>query len=72
MRGHRSSDPLLLREALPWFEEAHDLFDAAGRRMFAWGDMAVCYLDLGDDHKSLELLENVLPVYAEAGWVTAI
>ena len=69
MRGHDNKDETLLREALPWFEEAHDLFAAAGRRMYAWGDMAVCYLDLGDDKKSLELLESVLPVYAEAGWV---
>lgn len=69
MRGHRGKDTLLLKEALPLFEESHDLFAAAGRQMFAWGDMAVCYLDLGDDKKSLELLESVLPVYAEAGWV---
>ena len=69
MRGHVNSDATLLREALRWFEESHDLFAAAGRQMFAWGDMAVCHLDLGDDQKSLELLEDLLPVYAEAGWV---
>lgn len=69
MRGHRSSDPVLLKEALPWFEKSHDLFAAAGRQMFAFGDMAVCFLGMGDDTKSLELLEDVLSFYAEAGWV---
>ncbi len=69
MRGHRSRDPLLLKEALPWFEESHDLFATAGRQMFAYADMAVCFLGMGDDTKSLELLEDVLPFYAEAGWV---
>jgi tetratricopeptide (TPR) repeat protein len=69
MRGHANNDALLLTEALGWFEQSHDLFAAAGRRMFAYGDMAVCYLDLGDDQKSLDLLEQLLPVYAEAGWV---
>jgi len=69
MQGHINSDASLLREALVWFEQSHDLFAAAGRRHFAYGDMAVCHLDLGDDRKSLELLEQLLPVYAEAGWV---
>jgi tetratricopeptide (TPR) repeat protein len=69
MRGHVNGDATLLKEALRWFEESHDLFAAAGRQRFAYGDMAVCHLDLGDDQKSLELLEELLPVYAEAGWV---
>jgi tetratricopeptide (TPR) repeat protein len=69
MRGHISNDALLLREALSLFEESHSLFAAAGRDLFAFGDMAVCYLDLGDDQKSLELLEKVLPACAEAGWI---
>lgn len=69
MQGHRRGDALLYQEALPWFEESHALADSAGRRAFAWSDMAVCHLGLGDDKKSLELLENALPVYAQAGWV---
>jgi tetratricopeptide (TPR) repeat protein len=69
MRGHVTGDTTLLKEALRWFAESHDLFAAAGRQRFAYGDMAVCHLDLGDDQKSLELLEELLPEYAEAGWV---
>lgn len=69
MQGHINSDAQLLKAALKYFEQAHDLFAAAGRQMYAYGDMAVCYLDLGDDQKSLDLLEQLLPVYAEAGWV---
>jgi tetratricopeptide (TPR) repeat protein len=69
MQGHINSDMQLLREALVWFQQAHDLFAAAGRQMFAYGDMAVCHLDLGDDQKSLDLLEQLLPAYAETGWV---
>jgi len=67
MRGHVTGDTTLLKEALRWFAESHDLFAAAGRQRFAYGDMAVCHLDLGDDQKSLELLEELLPEYAEAG-----
>ncbi|MGD0095346.1 MAG: tetratricopeptide repeat protein [Terracidiphilus sp.] len=69
MQGHINSDPKLLKEALNWFEKAHDLFAAAGVHVFAYGDMAVCHLDLGDDQKSLDLLEELLPFAARIGWV---
>jgi tetratricopeptide (TPR) repeat protein len=58
--------------AMPWLEESLALFDAAGARAsvaVVWGEMAVCHLGMGDDAKSLELLENALKIQEEAGRV---
>lgn len=37
--------------------------------MFACADIAVCWLDLGDAEKSLEMREQLLPFFARIGWV---
>ena len=58
--------------ALPWLEESLSLFERAGAHLSVaavWVEMAVCYLSLGDDRKSLELLEDVLEANREAGTV---
>jgi tetratricopeptide (TPR) repeat protein len=42
------------REALPWLEEALTIFEGEQARLaiaMVWGELAVCYLGLGDDQK---------------------
>jgi tetratricopeptide (TPR) repeat protein len=56
--------------AMPWLEESLALFEGAGARLSVatvWSEMAVCYLGLGDDHKSLELLEKTMEIQSAAG-----
>jgi tetratricopeptide (TPR) repeat protein len=58
--------------AMPWLEQSLTLYESAGARLLVaivWSEMAVCHLGLGDDRKSLELLENALRVQREAGTV---
>jgi tetratricopeptide (TPR) repeat protein len=58
--------------AMSWLEEALALYESAGARLLmaiVWGEMAVCHLGLGEDRKSLELLENALRVQSKAGTV---
>jgi tetratricopeptide (TPR) repeat protein len=58
--------------AIPWLEDSLTLFESAGARLSmatVWSELAVCYLGLGDDRKSLELLTNALEVNREAGTV---
>jgi tetratricopeptide (TPR) repeat protein len=58
--------------ALPWLEEALALFKTAGARRsmaLVWSEMAVCHLGLGDDRRSLELLEDALQIQSELGIV---
>jgi tetratricopeptide (TPR) repeat protein len=58
--------------ALPWLEESLALFESVGARLsiaIAWSEMAVCHLGLGDDKRSLELLEKALEVQSAAGTV---
>jgi tetratricopeptide (TPR) repeat protein len=60
------------RAAMPWLEESLALYESAGARLLiaiVWSEMAVCHLGLGDDQKSLELLENALRIQSEAGTV---
>jgi len=59
-------------EAMPWLEESLSIFQAAGARVpvaIVCSELAVCYLGLGDDEKSLELLENASAVQKNAGSV---
>jgi tetratricopeptide (TPR) repeat protein len=56
--------------AIPWLEESLALFESAGALLSAanaWSELAVCHLGLGDDRKSLELLERALQIYSDAG-----
>jgi len=55
---HVTGDTTLLKEALRWFAESHDLFAAAGRQRFAYGDMAVCHLDLETTRSRWNCLKN--------------
>jgi tetratricopeptide (TPR) repeat protein len=58
--------------AIPWLESSLALFESAGARpsmATVWSELAVCHLGLGDDGKSLELLENALRINREAGKV---
>jgi tetratricopeptide (TPR) repeat protein len=53
-------------EALPWLKESLTIFEREGARLSmatVWSEMAVCHLGLGDDRKSLALLENALQEY---------
>jgi tetratricopeptide (TPR) repeat protein len=57
-------------EAMPWLKSSLSIFELAGARTsmaIVWSELAVCHLGLGDDEKSLELLENALAVQEEAG-----
>jgi tetratricopeptide (TPR) repeat protein len=58
--------------AMPWLEESLVLYESAGARLLmaiVWGELAVCRLGLGEDRRSLELLENALRVQSETGTV---
>jgi tetratricopeptide (TPR) repeat protein len=58
--------------AIPWLTESLRLFEEAKARLSmatAWSELAVCYLGLGADRKSLELLLNALQIMHEAGTV---
>lgn len=58
--------------AIPWLEQSLTLFEAAGARLSVatvWSELAVCYLGLGDDSRSLELLQNSLRVDGAGGAV---
>jgi tetratricopeptide (TPR) repeat protein len=58
--------------AIPWLEDSLRLFESAGAKpstAIAWSELAVCHLGLGNDKKSLELLEKALAVTHEAGTV---
>jgi tetratricopeptide (TPR) repeat protein len=58
--------------AIPWLEKSLRLFEEAGVKFSmatVWSELAVCYLGLGDDRKSLELLLNALQIMHEAGTV---
>jgi tetratricopeptide (TPR) repeat protein len=58
--------------ALLWLEEARSLFEAAGARLstaIVWSELAVCHLGLGDDRRSLELLEQASEVTRALGVV---
>ena len=60
------------RAAIPWLENSLAFFESAGdRRSMAtvWSELAVCHLGLGDDRKSLELLEKALEENRKAGTV---
>jgi len=58
------------REAVPWLEDSLALFESGGARLLmatAWSELAVCHLGLGDDKKSLKLLEKALEENKRAG-----
>jgi tetratricopeptide (TPR) repeat protein len=62
IQGHHAT-------AIPWLEESLGLFESAEAKLsiaIVWSELAVCYLGLGDDKKSLELLQNALRVTHEA------
>ena len=50
-------------EAVPWLEQSLALFEGVDARLSmatVWSELAVCHLGLGDDRKSLSLLQNAL------------
>lgn len=60
------------RDALPWLERSLRLIESADAPLLmatVWSEMAVCYLGLGDDMKSLELLAMALEEHLKAGAV---
>jgi len=57
-------------EAMPWLEDSLTHFESVGARLSmatVWSELAVCHLGLGDDRKSLELLEKSLDENRKAG-----
>jgi tetratricopeptide (TPR) repeat protein len=57
-------------EALPWLQRSLEIFENAGASVsiaMVWGEMAVCYLGLGDDEKAMELFRKAERVNYEAG-----
>jgi tetratricopeptide (TPR) repeat protein len=65
IRGHHV-------EAIPWLEDALHLFESPQAHLWiatVWGELAVCYLGLGEDSRALELFQSALNVEAEAGTV---
>jgi tetratricopeptide (TPR) repeat protein len=60
------------REALPWLEEALTIFEGEQARLaiaMVWGELAVCYLGLGDDQKALDLFRGAERINLECGVV---
>ena len=58
------------REAIAWLNDALALFEQAGARLsiaVTWSELAVCHLGLGDDRRSLQLLQDALQVQSELG-----
>lgn len=56
--------------AIPWLEEALLIFEQAKALALiavVWSELAVCHLGLGNDQKSLELLENALQIHRRSG-----
>lgn len=49
------------REAMPWLKDSLKIFEDVNARLSVatvWGELAVCYLGLGDDEKALELFQK--------------
>lgn len=60
------------KEALPWLEQALEIFEEAGAQLaiaVVWEEMAVCQLGLGNDQLSLDLLRRAETVQLKAGTV---
>ena len=60
------------KEAFPWLENSLAIFEEADARLAVatvWGELAVCYLGIGDDEKSMELLRKAEQVNEECGAV---
>jgi tetratricopeptide (TPR) repeat protein len=58
------------KEAIPWFERSTAIAELHGARLIVaknWGELAVCYLGLGDPQRSLEFLDRSDEVYLQAG-----
>jgi len=56
-------------EAMPWLNESLGIFENAGARLsmaMVWGELAVCYLGMGQDEKALELFRRAERVNQEA------
>ncbi len=58
----------------PWHRsiESLKIFEAAGARLAiatVWGELAVCYLGLGDDRAALELNLKAAAVEQDAGFI---
>lgn len=61
---------LRYHEAIPWLEGAEEIFQAEGAELpvaVTWSELAVCCLGLGDDRKSLQLLENAIEIQRKLG-----
>lgn len=59
-------------DAMPWLENALGLIESANARLLmatVWSEMAVCHLGLGEDARSLQLLEMALEENRKAGAV---
>jgi tetratricopeptide (TPR) repeat protein len=57
-------------EAIPWFEHSTKIAQAHGARLLIaknWGELAVCYLGLGDPKKSIEFLDKSDSIFLSAG-----
>jgi tetratricopeptide (TPR) repeat protein len=60
------------QRAMPWLEDSLRLFESADARLWiatVWGELAVCYLGLGDDIRALELFQNAMNIEGAAGTV---
>ena len=58
--------------AIPWLEDSLALYKSAGAQLsiaLAWSELAVCHLRMGNDQKSLDLLEEALKINREAGTI---
>jgi tetratricopeptide (TPR) repeat protein len=59
-------------EAMPWLHESLGIFENADARLSTakvWGELAVCYLGLGNDEEAMELFRKAECVNYEAGVV---
>lgn len=57
-------------EALPWLEESLKVFESAEAPLavaMVWGELAVCYLGLGDDERAMGLFRKAERVNGDAG-----
>ena len=60
------------QEALPWLDQSLEIFERANVPLaiaMVWGELAVCYLGLGDDEKAMELFRKAERVNYDCGVV---